>query len=82
MACSQAISPRGHTGTDGNSNEIHGQRQRNGEESDGSAHLRATGELIPKNQTSQNNDQHCPLDESVLSIDLKKHTCNDLMIKD
>ena len=53
--------------------EIDGQRQRDDQERDDTASLGAAGKLIKKDQAQQDHDQHAPLSEGVLSINLEKH---------
>ena len=62
-----------HTCTYRDGNEIDRQCQRNSKECDGSTEFGTPRKLIPQNQSCKDHKKHNPLNQSVLSINLKKH---------
>ena len=62
-----------HACTDSDSSEIDGQGHRNDKERNDAAGLSATSELIEQDKSYEDYNQHPPLREGMLSINLKKH---------
>ena len=58
---------------DGDGQEIGGEGDRNGKESDDSAEFGAAGEFIEEDEADEDDQEHPPLGESVFAIDVEKH---------
>ena len=61
-------------GTDRDGDEISRQDSRNGEEHNHTAGLGTAGELIEKDQSDKDDNQHAPLGKGVSPVNMEKHT--------
>ena len=69
-----------HADTDSDGYEIDGKCQGHSKERDSTAQFGTTCKLVPKNQSTEDCEQHDPLDQAVFAINFKKHSF--LMIND